>query len=174
MQEVLNYEADDIGEALCIYFSVSTVNPWLLAPIWCQQEFPTWCAMKETIPCKTAQLIQPSCENSMALRQPWGQAPLLDSSALLSSPLLLTCVLCMLWSAPCGSALGWATLLCSTLACSILCSLLLSVLVCSTPSGKHSPVFSGKGKCTRPAREELAYIDTSPQPRALVDPSSCK
>ena len=94
-----------------------------MATIRCQQESSVWGVVKkETLfSAKQLNVIQHSCENSKAVREPWGQAPLqLDSFALLLSGLLCSA---LGWSALC-----WASLFCSAPFCA---SLLRPELVCS-------------------------------------------
>ena len=146
-----------MGEALNLQFSVSTVNWLSLVPIQCQQEFPVWGVVKGTLFCAK----QLNCDTA----QLWGS----PGARALSGQTLC-------------SALPLSGLLCAVLVCSILCQ---SVLVC--PRLLHSPpvkhlqcfnstretVFSGKGKCPLWATWEVAYIDRSPSPWTLIDPSSC-
>ena len=124
---------------------------------WCWHQFNTnsnpqvevrW--RRKLFSANSSIVIQHSCENSVAVRRPWGQAPCqLDHSVL-----------------PCYSAP-----LCSSLLCPMLvCSALLKHLWCfssrvSAPEREiQSLVFDGKLKYTPRATEELTYIDKSPCP----------
>lgn len=101
-------------------------------------------------------VIQHRCENSRAMRPPWGQDPLqLDSSAL--SPF------CQVRSHPAPVLLP----------CSALHSAPVLNLQCfSSRLGKT--VFSGKGKWSLRARGELTYKDKSPGSWCLISLFSCK
>ena len=75
---------------------MEAANWWLLVLIWHQQESPTWGAWRRKLSSapNSLMVIRHGCENSMAMRQTRGQAPLqLGNSALLCSALLYSTLL---------------------------------------------------------------------------------